>query len=56
VLDDYSRYILARTLGKSTSATGVMETVDLARVAAGVDRVPVGYLYAPVNGHDGSSE
>jgi len=41
VLDDYSRYILAWTLRLSMTATDVMETLDLARAAAGVDRVPV---------------
>ena len=40
VLDDYSRYILAWTLRTSMGATDVMETLDLARAAAGVDRVP----------------
>jgi transposase InsO family protein len=42
-LDDYSRYILAWTLRTSMGATDVMETLDLARAAAGVDRVPVVY-------------
>lgn len=41
MLDDYSRYILAWTLRTSMGATDVMETLDLARAAAGVDRVPV---------------
>jgi putative transposase len=41
VLDDYSRYILAWTLRASMGATDVMETLDLARAAAGVERVPV---------------
>jgi transposase InsO family protein len=41
VLDDYSRYILAWTLRTSMGATDVMETLDLARAAAGIDRVPV---------------
>jgi len=41
VLDDFSRYILAWTLRTSMHATDVMETLDLARAAAGVDRVPV---------------
>jgi putative transposase len=41
VLDDYSRYILAWTLRTSMGATDVMETLDVARAAAGVDRVPV---------------
>jgi putative transposase len=41
VLDDYSRDILAWTLRTSMGATDVMETLDLARAAAGVDRVPI---------------
>jgi transposase InsO family protein len=41
VLDDYARYILAWTLRTSMNATDVMETLDLARAAAGVDRVSV---------------
>jgi putative transposase len=41
VLDDYSRYILAWTLRTSMSATDVTDTLDLARAAAGIDRVPV---------------
>jgi len=41
VLDDFSRYILAWTLRTSMGATDVMETLDLARAAANVDRVPV---------------
>jgi putative transposase len=41
VLDDYSRYILAWTLRTSMAATDVMETLDLARAAAGIERVPV---------------
>jgi putative transposase len=41
VLDDFSRYILAWTLRTSMGATDVIETLDLARAAAGVDRVPV---------------
>jgi len=41
VLDDDSRYILAWTLRTSMGATDVMETLDLARAAAGVDQVPV---------------
>jgi transposase InsO family protein len=41
VLDDFSRYILAWTLRTTMGATDVMETLDLARAAAGVDRVPV---------------
>ena len=43
VLDDYSRYILAWTLRTSMQATDVMETLDLARVATGVDAVPVAH-------------
>jgi transposase InsO family protein len=41
VLDDYSRYILAWALRTSMGATDVMETLDVARAAASVDRVPV---------------
>jgi transposase InsO family protein len=41
VLDDFSRYILAWTLRMSMAATEVMATLDLARAAAGIDRVPV---------------
>jgi transposase InsO family protein len=41
VLDDYSRDILAWTLRTSMGTTDVMETLDHARAAAGVDRVPV---------------
>jgi transposase InsO family protein len=41
VLDDFSRYILAWTLRTSMAATDVMETLDLARAAAGVDHVAV---------------
>jgi transposase InsO family protein len=41
VLDDYSRYILAWTLRTSMAATDVMETLDLARAAAGIEHVPV---------------
>ncbi len=41
VLDDYSRDILAWTLRTSMGATDVIETLDLARAAAGIDRVPV---------------
>jgi putative transposase len=41
VLDDYSRYIVAWTLRTSMAATDVMETLDVARAAAGIDRVPV---------------
>ena len=38
-LDDYSQYIPAWTLRTSMGATDVMETLDLARAAAGIDRV-----------------
>jgi len=41
VLDDFSRYILAWTLRTAMGATDVIETLDLARAAAGVNRVPV---------------
>lgn len=41
VLDDFSRYILAWTLRTSMGAADVMETLDLARAAAGIDHVPV---------------
>ena len=41
VLDDSSQYILAWTLRTSMGATDVIETLDLARVAAGLTRVPV---------------
>ena len=41
MLNDDSRYILAWTLRTSMGATDVMETLDLTRAAAGVDRVPV---------------
>jgi transposase InsO family protein len=41
VLDDFSRYILAWTLRTAMGATDVIETLDLARAAAGIDRVPV---------------
>ncbi len=43
VLDDYSRYILAWTLRTSMQAMDVMETLDLARAATGVDAVPVAH-------------
>ena len=43
VLDDYSRYILAWTLRTSMQATDVIETLDLARAASGVDAVPVAH-------------
>ena len=41
VLDDYSRYILAWTLGTTMKASAVTETLDLARAKAGVDHVAV---------------
>jgi hypothetical protein len=41
VLDDYSRYILAWTQRTNVQAAVVIEALDLARAAAGVDRVPV---------------
>ena len=41
VLDDYSRYILAWTLGTTMRASDVTETLDLARAKAGVDQVRV---------------
>lgn len=41
MLDDDSRYILAWTLRTSMSATDVIETLELARAAAGIDQVPV---------------
>ena len=41
VLDDYSRYILAWTLGTTMKASDVTETLDLARAKAGVDEVKV---------------
>ena len=43
VLDDYSRYILAWTLRTAMQATDVIETLDLARAATGVDAVPVAH-------------
>ena len=43
VLDDDSRYILAWTLRTSMQATDVMETLDLARAATGVDQVSVAH-------------
>jgi putative transposase len=43
VLDDYSRYILAWMLRPSMQATDVIETLDLARAATGVDHVPVAH-------------
>src|SRR5262249_58078013 len=39
VLDDYSRYILARTLTTTMQATDVLATLDPARAHAGADRV-----------------
>ena len=41
VLDDYSRKILAWTLSATMRVQDVTETLDLARVATGVDRVHV---------------
>ena len=41
MLDDYSRYILAWTLGTTMKASDVTETLDLARAKAGVDEVAV---------------
>jgi len=41
VMDDYSRYILAWKLFASMEATDVMETLDMARERAGIDRVRV---------------
>jgi transposase InsO family protein len=41
VLDDYSRKILAWKLGATMRVEDVTETLDLARAAAGVDRVRV---------------
>jgi putative transposase len=41
ILDDYSRYILAWSLRTNMQATDVMDTLDVARAAAGVARVPV---------------
>jgi len=41
VLDDYSRKILAWTLGPTMRVDDVTETLDLARAATGVDRVRV---------------
>ena len=43
VLDDYSRYILAWRLRPTMQATDVMETLDLARAATGLDDVPVAH-------------
>jgi putative transposase len=43
VLDDFSRYILAWTLRPTMQATDVMETLDLARAATGLDDVPVAH-------------
>ena len=43
VMDDYSRYILAWKLSASMAATDVMETLDMARARAGIDRVRVHY-------------
>jgi transposase InsO family protein len=41
VLDDYSRKILAWTLGPTMRVEDVTETLDLARAATGIDRVRV---------------
>ena len=41
MLDDYSRYILAWTLGTTMKASDVTATLDLARAKAGVDEVAV---------------
>jgi transposase InsO family protein/transposase-like protein len=41
VMDDYSRYILAWKLSAGMAATDVMETLDMARERAGIDRVKV---------------
>lgn len=41
VLDDYSRYILAWQVSTTMKAEDVMDTLDVARAAAGVDQVPV---------------
>ena len=41
VLDDYSRKILAWTLGPTMRVDDVTETLDLARAATGIDRVRV---------------
>ena len=43
VLDDYSGYILAWRLRPPMQATDVMETLDLARAATGLDDVPVAH-------------
>jgi transposase InsO family protein len=48
VLDDFLRYILAWTLRTSMSATDVMETLNLARAAAAIDRVPVVHRPRPL--------
>ena len=41
VLDDYSRYIVAWTVGTTMKASDVTETLDLARAKAEVDQVKV---------------
>jgi len=41
VMDDYSRYILAWKLSTSMAATDVMDTLDMARDRAGIDRIRV---------------
>ncbi len=43
VLDDYSRFILAWLLRPTMLASDVMEMLDLARAATGVDRVHVAH-------------
>ena len=43
ILDDYSRCILTWTLRPTMQATDVMETLDLARAATGIDHVHVAY-------------
>jgi len=41
VMDDYSRYILAWKLSTNMAAVDVMETLDMARAKAGINRVHV---------------
>ena len=41
VMDDYSRYILAWKLSTNMAAVDVMETLDMARAKAGIERVQV---------------
>ena len=43
VMDDYSRYILAWRLSASMTSTDIMETLNMARAQAGIDRVRVHY-------------